>query len=170
MELTRIPVSRCIEAVVPNVYSSFLAKNVLAATVTQTMQNTSIFLEKKNDLNFWLQRWLGHYELIIRFSSAPDPIFVADRTIFWICDTNYKFPPDRKKKFFYNFWILYGEKLTPCLQKKITFPCISFIFKTCTFKESDYIQVPTMFLNVFELLHRSGKVICHKTKMTLCAW
>ena len=25
---------------------------------------------------------LGHYELIIRFSSAPDPVFAADQTFF----------------------------------------------------------------------------------------
>ena len=40
---------------------------------------------------------LGHYELIIRFSSAPDPNFAADRTFFWICDTNYKLSTRPKK-------------------------------------------------------------------------
>ena len=43
-----------------------------------------------------------------------------------------------------------------------------FIFKkTCKFKESGYNQVPTMFSNIFELLHRSEKVVYHKTKIKL---
>ena len=52
---------------------------------------------------------------------------------------------------------------TPCLQKKIIFPWISFIFKkTCTFKKSGYNQVHTIFSNISELPHRSEKVIYHK--------
>ena len=77
-------------------------------------------------------------------------------------------PPDRKNKYFYSFSILYGKNLTPSLQKKIISPWISFIFtKTCTFKKSGYDQVPTMFSNIFELLHRSEKVVYHKTKIKL---
>ena len=53
---------------------------------------------------------LGHYELIIRFSSASVPVLAPARRKFYIMNIKYKCPPVRRSVYFLLLLYFYMEK------------------------------------------------------------